>query len=298
MAPALVGHAGTPVTVDGEALEALLRGTFYKMSGSGNDFVFFDARAAGAPPDVPAHRVTALCARGTGIGADGLVIMDQPSADGVRIAYWNSDGSRAALCGNATLCTAGLAVHLGAARTGTDFTVTTDAGAFRARVTDGTGPMFELAPVQALELDTPDALADTAAGPEQRIGFAVAGVPHVVVRVPDVEAVDLATRSPGLRAPSADRPNGANVNYVSPTTDGRWLMRTFERGVEGETLACGTGAVACAAVLQAWGEARAEVGILTRSGQQLTVILGDPAGRPTLTGEGRLVFVGTLAQRS
>lgn len=279
-----------------DALEALLRTPFYKMTGSGNDFVFFDARVAGAPAQIPADRIAAICARGTGIGADGLVILDQPIVGGVRIAYWNSDGSRAALCGNATLCTASLAVHLGAVPAGTDFTIATDAGALRARVTDGAGPAFELAPVQALEPDTSDQLAETAAGPERRIGFAVAGVPHVVVRVPDVEAVDLAARSPGLRAATPGRPAGANVNYVSPTGDGRWHMRTFERGVEGETLACGTGAVACAAVLQAWGEAGAVVGILSRSGRQLTVTLTAPSGRPMLAGEGRLVFVGTLAQ--
>lgn len=284
------------MTAESDALEALLRAPFYKMTGSGNDFVFFDARLAGTPADVPVDRIAAICARGTGVGADGLVMLDQPAAGGVRIAYWNSDGSRAALCGNATLCTASLAVHLGAVRAGADFVIATDAGALRARVTASTGPAFELAPLQALAPDTSDTLAATAAGPEQRIGFAVAGVPHVVVRVPDVEAVDLAGRSPGLRAATRGRPAGANVNYVSSTGDGRWYMRTFERGVEGETLACGTGAVACAAVLQAWGEAGAEVGIVVRSGRQLTVRLSERDGRPTLAGEGRLVFVGTLAQ--
>lgn len=283
------------MSADAAQLETLLRAPFYKMSGSGNDFVFLDARAGGAPAAVPADRIAALCARGTGIGADGLVVLDQPSAGGIRIAYWNSDGSRATLCGNATLCTASLAVHLGAVPAGVDFVIATDAGALRARVSPGGGPAFELAPIESLQLDTGDPLVDTAAGSERRIGFAIAGVPHVVVSVPDVAAADVTKRSPGLRAATRDRPGGANVNYLSPASEGGWHIRTFERGVEGETLACGTGAVACAAVLQAWGEAGPEVELLTRSGRRLTVTLPEPTARPMLAGEGRLVFVGTLA---
>ena len=283
------------MSADAARLEALLRAPFYKMTGSGNDFVFLDARAGGAPADLPAERIAAICARGTGVGADGLVVLDQPSAGGVRIAYWNSDGSRATLCGNATLCTASLAVHLGAVRAGEDFVIATDAGALRAHVTPGEGPAFEFAPIESLHPDTADPLVDTAAGREQRIGFAVAGVPHVVVLVPDVDRVDVAWRSPGLRAATVERPAGANVNYVSPAPDSGWHIRTFERGVEGETLACGTGAVASAAVLQAWGEAGTEVELRTRSGRRLTATLRDPAARPMLAGEGRLVFIGTLA---
>lgn len=295
LAPPLVGDPGPGVTAEARDFEALLRAPFYKMTGSGNDFVFLDARATGAPTEVAAERVATLCARGTGVGADGLVILDQPSPGGVRIVYWNSDGSRAALCGNATLCTASLAVHLGAVRAGDDFAIETDAGRLNARVTPSVGPSFELAPVLELIPDTADERVATGPDAESRIGYAVAGVPHLVIRVDDVRAVDLANRSPRLRAPRPARPDGANVNYVSSAVDGGWHMRTFERGVEAETLACGTGAVACAALLQAWGDAGPAVRIHTRSGRPLTVTLRGTENRPTLSGEGRLVFVGSLS---
>jgi diaminopimelate epimerase len=114
--------------------------------------------------------------------------------------------------------------------------------------------------------------------------------------VDDVDAVDLRARGPELRAPSAVRPDGANVNWVSPTGDGSWRMRTFERGVEGETLACGTGAVAVATVLAAWDESRGATRLITRSGRPVEVTHADTAGRgPILSGEGRLVYEGTLA---
>ena len=103
-------------------------------------------------------------------------------------------------------------------------------------------------------------------------------------------------RGPGLRRHPA-LPNGANVNWVGRRADGSWAMRTFERGVEGETLACGTGSVATAVLLSQWGLAGDEVALETRSGRILTVRLrreADGSWRPTLAGEGRLVFEGTF----
>jgi diaminopimelate epimerase len=213
----------------------------------------------------------------------------------VRIAYFNSDGSRAALCGNATLCTASLATYLGAVAPGTAFVIETDAGALGAFVSLAGEPSFALSPLTVLQTDVVVERGGEGGGAERRVGFAIAGVPHLVVLVEDVDEVALGTRGPALRRPSAERPDGANVNYVSRGADGRWRMRTHERGVEGETLACGTGAVAAAAVLHAWGEAPGEVDLLTRSGRVLGVELGPGVGAsPRLTGEGRLVFTGAL----
>jgi diaminopimelate epimerase len=265
---------------------------FYKLTGSGNDFVFFDSRAGMPALAADASAVAALCARGTGVGADGVVFLDAPAAGLVRIAYLNSDGSRAALCGNATLCAARLAVHLGLFAEGETFRIGTDSGDLRACVRPGEDPAFELAAVGGVRADLEEA-PDGSAG-EERLGFAVAGVPHVVVRVADVERIDLRRRGAELRRPTGDRPEGANVNFVSPAAGGAFRMRTFERGVEGETLACGTGAVATAAVLRAWGVPGDSVRLLTRSGQP--VVVTHPAGGtgPTLAGEGRLVFEGRL----
>lgn len=269
---------------------------FYKLTGSGNDFVFFDARELATQVTADAGGIAALCARGSGVGADGVVFVSAPAPGTVAIAYFNSDGSRAALCGNATLCTARLAVHLGIVPADVPFIIRTDAGDLAARV-DATGPAFELAPVRDVVADAPGIPGGLIEG-ELRVGYAVAGVPHLVVRVADVDAVDLPARGARLRPPAPDRPEGANVNFVSPAADGGWRMRTFERGVEGETLACGTGAVAVATVLRAWGETGAETRLETRSGRTVVVTApADDAVRgPVLAGEGRLVFEGVLRE--
>ncbi len=266
---------------------------FYKLCGSGNDFVFFDARELPADDLASAAVIQRLCARGTGVGADGVVFLERPTAGGdIRMAYYNSDGSRATLCGNATLCTARLSVTLGAVDPA-GFVIETDAGAIRASVGPD-GPAIEMPGIRTLSADAPG--IGVAPG-ESRIGFAVAGVPHLVVRVTDVEAVDLAGRGRALRFdPSLEA--GANVNFVAPAPDGRgWRMRTYERGVEGETLACGTGAVACAAVLNAWDATGRSAVLVTSSGRPLEVRLPrDPDAGPTLAGEGRIVFAGRLGE--
>jgi diaminopimelate epimerase len=133
----------------------------------------------------------------------------------------------------------------------------------------------------------------------------MAGIPHLVVLCDDAEAVPLRERGPVLRHHPSLGAAGANVNWVSRQLDGRWRYRTFERGVEGETLACGTGAVATAVLLSAWGLAAGPVvTILTSSGRELQVRLptagGENAeeqgrGQPSLRGEGRVVFRGVIA---
>jgi diaminopimelate epimerase len=282
------------MTAGGPQADAAGATRFYKLSGSGNDFVFFDVRDDRTTVADDPDAVTALCRRGEGVGADGVVLLDAPGSGLVRIVYLNSDGSRAALCGNATLCSARLAVHLGIAAAGEAFRIQTDSGVLHARVEPGGDPAFELGPVAGLATDAP-AIPEAREGREAGVGFAVAGVPHLVVRVADAQAVDVVSRGRQLRQPTHERPAGANVNFVSPRADGSWDLRTFERGVEGETLACGTGAVATAALLEAWGCAGAETRLVTRSGRPLVVRApADPRAGPTLAGEGRLVFEGVL----
>jgi diaminopimelate epimerase len=133
---------------------------------------------------------------------------------------------------------------------------------------------------------------------ERWIGFAVAGVPHLVVRVEDVDRVDVVGRGRPLRYDSS-LAKGANVNFVSPDGDGGWRIRTYERGVEGETLACGTGAVATAILLHVNGDAGLDTSLLTRSGRSLRVRLEQrtlSGWHPTLAGEARIVFEGVLGE--
>lgn len=267
----------------------------YKMTGSGNDFVMVDGRASSPEEWAPAD-IQGVCARGTGLGADGLVFLAPGSGpDTVQMIYFNSDGSRAAMCGNAALCTSRLAAHLGLGNGGV-LRIETDAGTYESRSTgaDGTAEVH-LDPV-ATPLDVPG--IGLRAG-ETKVARCAVGVPHLVVEVPDVDGVDVAQRGCALRHDPALGAAGANVNFVSPgKTPVEWRMRTFERGVEAETLACGTGAVAAACTLAHWGCATLPVTLWTRSERQLTVraIRGEAGefGDVWLGGEGLLLFRGVI----
>ena len=267
---------------------------FFKMSGSGNDFVFVDAREepAGVLETEPAIRE--VCARGTGVGADGIVFLERTPAATVGIRYFNADGSVASLCGNATLCATRLAVELGAAAPA-GFTIETGSGVVGARIAGSGQAEIDLQPVEEVR---EEAGIETIGG-ERRVGFALVGVPHLVVLVDDVDRVDVVGRGGPLRRHPSLR-QGANVNFVSrdPAVAGSFRVRTYERGVEGETLACGSGAVASAILLTIWGEATGRVELLTRSGRTLTVRLRRTAAswEASLSGEGRIVFTGRLGE--
>jgi diaminopimelate epimerase len=277
-----------------------VRGTIvYKMTGSGNDFVLLDGRAT-TPAEWPATRVVQLCDRRTGIGADGLVILtpDQPGA--VRMVYWNSDGSRADMCGNAALCSTRLSVYLELAAPG-DLRLLTDAGLVQARCPD-TGDQAEIRlPDFDLAQSNGTAVSGLEPGPGERwMAFATVGVPHLVIRVDDIEAVDVLGRGRSLRFDPRVGAAGANVNFVgaSAAPGGPWLIRTYERGVEGETLACGTGAVASAVLLTEAGETSGGAALATRSNRILRVRLERTltGWHPSLAGEARLVFQGVFGE--
>jgi diaminopimelate epimerase len=241
--------------------------TFFKMSGSGNDFIMVEAMRE--PPGSLAHAETVqrVCARATGIGADGVVFLEPSDVADYRMTYLNSDGSRADLC-------------------------ETDAGILGARLLSE-GPEVDLPPVSDVRTSLPFRLGSG----ERWIGFAMAGVPHLVVRVDDVATVDVVGRGRPLRH-DASLAQGANVNFVALGSEGGFLIRTFERGVEGETLACGTGAVATAILLTESGDAAGEVTLTTRSGRALRVRLRRSAEGwlPSLSGEARVVFEGRFGE--
>ncbi|MBX3175673.1 MAG: diaminopimelate epimerase [Gemmatimonadaceae bacterium] len=266
---------------------------FWKMSGSGNDFVFVDGiadRLAAKRASDPGF-VREVCAAHTGVGADGVAVFQASDTEDFRLDYFNRDGSVGELCGNASLCATRLSVELGHAKPG-GLTFGTLAGVISGRLREGR-PEIDLQPVQGLRADA----GISRQSGESAMGFADTGVPHLVVRTPDLKSVPLADRGPELRFHSSLKA-GANVNWVARGADGRWAMRTYERGVEAETLACGTGAVACAAVLAAWGESGDETDLVTKSGRMLSVRLRRSGDQllPTLAGEGRIVFEGSLRE--
>lgn len=267
---------------------------FYKMSGSGNDFIFFDARSDTGLAhafDNPAT-VRELCAAGTGIGADGVVFLQSDTYQSFRIRYFNRDGSLGELCGNASLCSVRLARELGVIGDG-QCHFETDAGVMTGHFRDG-APEIDL---QAIHQLKPQTDFQPQAG-EHRIGFAHTGVPHLVILVDDTLAVDVVGRGRPLRLDKRLKA-GANVNFVAAAGTDEFTIRTYERGVEAETLACGTGAVAAAALLQAWGLAGQVVHLRTKSGRTLTVTLrrkDDGQILPSLRGEARIVYLGVTAE--
>ncbi len=285
-------------------MEAELRDIpFVKMTGSGNDFVVFDARQVNVPAVTRPAAIRAICDRHNGIGADGVVVLEAegsstaaavPTRAAVRILYFNSDGSAADLCGNATLCSAALASMIGLA-SADGMGLITPSGVIEGQVVDGQ-PEIALPPVHSVVLD---AAVVREAG-ESRVGFAIAGIPHLVVACDDVEAIDVEERGAMLRWHPAGGPTGANVNWVSSRPDGSWRYRTFERGVEGETLACGTGAVATAVLLTEWQLGTSPVRLITSSGRPLDVTLErrDLTWSARLRGEGRVVFRGEIGELS
>ncbi len=286
---------GAPAQTDGLVRPHLVGTTIYKMTGSGNDFVMVDSRHT-TPADWSIEDIRAVCARGTGVGADGLVFVGPgSSSDVVRMIYFNSDGSRAAMCGNAALCSTRLAARLGLANP-QRMTLETDAATYESRCTsDGERAELHLAPVRS-----PAPVPGLAIAPgERQAVLGTVGVPHLVVLVEDVELVDVLSRGRLLRSDSMLGPAGANVNFISATgRASEWRMRTYERGVEDETLACGTGAVAAACALADWGLAKLPITFWSRSAKRLEIrARKTPEGLYDdvwLGGEARLVVRGVI----
>lgn len=262
------------------------------MSGSGNDFVFFDAMREPAGALATPEMIGRLCERRTGIGADGVVFLEPHGGHAFSMRYFNRDGSLAEMCGNAALCSTRLATELGVV-SGGDFTFETVSGPVTGRFVGGL-PEIDMVPVTEVQerFETPLIPG------EQRMGYARVGVPHLVVLVPDVQQVDVYHRGKELRN-LASLHDGANANFVSRDAAGHWSIRTYERGVEEETLACGTGSIATASLLTAWGLIPGSVSLTTRSGCPLVVSVPSDAEQgstPVLRGEGRIVFEGILGE--
>ena len=267
---------------------------FHKMTGSGNDFVMVDGRTSD-PAQWTTERIARICDRRNGIGGDGLVFVTPAGPDRVRMTYFNSDGSPAPMCGNAALCSTRLACRLEMADPA-GMTLVTDAATFSTRCV-GPGHMAELhLPDAELPVTLPIALE---AG-EQWIRRATVGVPHLLVLVNDLDAVEIDRRGRALRFAPEAGPGGANVNFVgrirppdpSDPSAASWGIRTYERGIEAETLACGTGTVAAGLALASLGLAELPCSFRSASGKLLSVaaVATDGCAHDIwLAGEGRLV---------
>lgn len=262
--------------------------TFDKMEGAGNDFILIDNRSGEIPDASKNGLVVPYCRRGQGIGADGVIFLQPDAEFDFSWDFYNSDGSKAEMCGNGARCVARFAHKIGAA--GRDMTFRTIAGPIKATLTER-GAKVQLAdvrlPAQPLRVRALDLDLDT--------WFLNSGVPHAVIAVDDVASVAVKTLGAAVRHHERFAPAGTNVDFFMPRAGGGIVVRTYERGVEGETLACGTGAVATAIVASFFFGHAAPVTVLTRGGEELKVyftITEETAAEVFLEGGARLVFSG------
>jgi diaminopimelate epimerase len=236
---------------------------FSKLNGSGNDFIVIDDRKdilRGL--DLPAF-VRKVCDRSRSLGADGVICIENSRRADFRWKFFNADGSRAEMCGNGGRCAARFAVERKIA--GKSLGFETEAGLIHAEVS-GRRVKLQMTKPHGLALSQTLALG----GKKIEYSFLNTGVPHAVLFVPNLEKIDLMGTGRGIRTHRAFAPRGTNVNFVR-TKNGEVWVRTYERGVEGETLACGTGAVASGILSAVHGLARPPVPVRTRGGEVLTI---------------------------
>jgi len=254
---------------------------FTKMHGAANDFIVVDDRALTFPLEDQAF-IQKITDRRTGVGSDGVILL-QPSEKGdLRMRFINPDGNEVEMCGNGARCFAMLAYTIGAAPA--RMKIETVPGIVYAEVS-GDEVCLDLTEPTGLQLDLS---LDT----EWSMDFVNTGVPHVIVWVDDVGAVDIPQWGPFFRYHKAFAPQGTNVNFAQLNADGSLSIRTYERGVEAETMACGTGAAATGVTAVQRGRASFPVGVHCAGGYDL--IIGVDDARVTLTGGAEKVFEGEV----
>ena len=269
---------------------------FDKMNGAGNDFVLIDNRDGKF--SLSAGHIRELCERKRGVGADGVILIESEPGSDFRMRYYNADGGEAEMCGNGARCAARFAGKLGlGTREGGKAHVRFVAkpGAMEADI-DGEWVAVSMTDATAFE----QGISLSVAQREEIVHFINTGVPHAVVLEDDAASMsdeDVITRGRAIRSHERFAPDGANANFVSIGKDGTVTIRTYERGVEAETLACGTGSVAASVVLAHLGRVDNPVKLLTRGGEQLTVsFVREPSGasRVVLAGPAELNFEGSI----
>ncbi|MBN2808495.1 MAG: diaminopimelate epimerase [Deltaproteobacteria bacterium] len=261
------------------------------MQGCGNDFIIIDNRHAVFPEKNRVRLVAALCRRATGVGADGLILLEDDPEFDFRWHFYNADGSMAEMCGNGGRCAARFAYLQGMAAA--EMVFRTVAGPIRARVA-GDQVRLEMTPPgalrQELELDCDGGL--------EIVDVINTGVPHAVVWVGQGLAdLALSRRGARIRYHREFAPAGTNVNFVEVVSEHCLSMRSYERGVEGETLACGTGAVAAVLLAAARGLVCSPVEVVTLAGERLRVYykrVGSDYKEVFLEGGALIVYKGVL----
>jgi len=264
---------------------------FVKVVGSGNDFILVDARRRRLRTPMPGL-AKAWCDRKRGIGADGLLLVGPSRRGDARMRIFNPDGSEAEMCGNGLRCVAWYLHDRDHGKK--QLTLETGAGIMQAHVIERERIRVFMSMPRKLRLGLKLRLR----GRTQELHSVVTGVPHAVLRVAALERFDLASLGPVIRHHKFFQPAGTNVDLLRIDSAHRVAVRTYERGVEAETLACGTGAVACVVIGTALGHLKPPVQAMTASGERLTVGFRqdrEPWEGLYLEGPARVLFEGAAS---
>jgi len=264
---------------------------FWKLEGAGNDFLGLDGRAGGFK--LKRQQIADLCDRRRGVGADGVLVVEKPKVRGAdfRMRYYNSDGGEAEMCGNGARCFALLARAV-SGRKGNELRVQTQAGLLTLRMS---GREVQVSMTEPTKLRLGKKVV--VAGRKVVVDFLNTGVPHAVLFVRSVRSIDVAKQGRAIRYHSAFAPSGTNVNFVEIGRGNRIHVRTYERGVEGETLACGTGVVAASILSNLRRGLRSPILVTTRGGDNVRVgfsMENGHARKVTLQGPARIVYRGVI----
>jgi len=253
---------------------------FSKYQGTGNDFVMVDNRSETFPKN-DTELVARLCDRRFGIGGDGLLLLENDEEHDFRMVYFNSDGNLGSMCGNGGRCLVAFAQSLGVIEETATF-VASDGPHF-ANIFDG------IISLQMKNVDSVKVASDHV--------FLDTGSPHHIQIVQDLENFDVKANGSAIRYGSLYGQKGSNVNFVRPETDGSFSLRTYERGVEDETLSCGTGATAVAIAMYKIGLTKSDRVSVNVQGGQLEVSFTEQDGvfsNVFLIGPAEFVFDGTF----
>ena len=255
--------------------------SFFKYQGTGNDFVILDNRNR-RYDSLSSSQIHLLCDRRFGIGADGLMLLNASDDFDFEMKYYNADGKEGSMCGNGGRCLVRFASHQGIIRTSYHF-IATD-GPHLAEISEQGDIRLKMQDVTEIREYHGDEVLNT-------------GSPHYVKTVQDLDSYDVFHKGREIRYSSAFSPGGLNVNFVEPKSDGEISVRTYERGVEDETLSCGTGVTACAIANFHNEQGFNMVSVITRGGRLSVEFERSNDGRFTnvwLCGPAEKVFEGTI----
>jgi len=263
---------------------------FYKMSGSGNDFIIIDNRNHIVDESSLPKFVTKVCRRKMAVGSDGLILVENSEAADFKWRFFNSDGSVAEMCGNGARCVARFAYLNDIA--GPNMSFETLAGIVKAEIIGERAKVKMTDPIDLKREDTVELKNGLVS-----ISSINTGVPHVVIVKDNIDDVDMVKIGREIRYHDKFSPAGTNVNFVSHIRDNTIAIRTYERGVEDETLACGTGAAASAIVMAFKMKIDSPISVLTRSGGYLNIFFKENKGRYCdvyLEGDARIIYKAQL----